>query len=76
MSSLLYLCWFGGISHIGMDEHPHNEQGKPNKEEEEGEEEDEDEDYFLERVMETLRRHPELISELIQGKHSSHFIHN
>lgn len=31
------------------------------------EEEEEDEDYYLERVMETLRRHPELLNEIMQG---------
>ena len=35
---------------------------------EEGEEEAEEEDYFLERVMDTLRKHPDLLTELMQGK--------
>ena len=34
---------------------------------EEGEEA-EAEDYFLERVMDTLRKHPDLLTELMQGK--------
>lgn len=40
-------------------------------EEEEGEEEPQDEEYFLEKVMETLRRHPELLTELMVKGQSS-----
>lgn len=32
----------------------------------EAEEEEEEEDYYLERVMQTLRRHPELLDEIMQ----------
>ena len=37
-------------------------------EDEDDEEDDGEEDYYLERVMDTLRRHPELLEEIMQGK--------
>lgn len=48
--------------YIGEDEKRSLHDGQ---EEEEEEEEPQDEEYFLGRVMETLRRHPELLNELM-----------
>lgn len=57
---------------VSLEYEPSNH-GKPQPEQEEEQAEDEgeeEEDYFLERVMETLRRHPELLSELMQDERS------